>query len=85
MMQVADPLKMGHCYRVIDLNHCNPLYRKRLIAMGFTPGSTFELTRLAPLGDPIEIKIKGYSVALRRKELLTIHFEAVITNDHTEC
>ena len=77
MTQVEKNIQIGHCYEVIHLNDCDHLYRKRLMAMGFIPGAIFELTRLAPLGDPIEVKIKGYSLALRRKELLTIHFKDV--------
>jgi len=41
---------------------------KRLLDMGLTPGSRIELRRVAPLGDPIEIKVKGYSLSLRKNE-----------------
>lgn len=77
MTQKEKNIQIGRSYQVVHLNECEPMYRKRLISMGFTPGAVFELTRLAPLGDPIEIKIKGCSLAVRRKELMTIHFEDV--------
>ncbi|MCX8065276.1 MAG: ferrous iron transport protein A [Candidatus Hydrogenedentes bacterium] len=43
-------------------------YRKRLLDLGLIPGTQFKIVREAPLGDPIEIEVKGYSLALRRKD-----------------
>ncbi len=42
--------------------------RHRLMEMGLTKGTTIEVIRLAPLGDPIEISIRGYRLSLRRRE-----------------
>ena len=41
---------------------------RRLVEMGLTPGSVVEMGRVAPLGDPIEIKVKGYHLSLRKEE-----------------
>jgi Fe2+ transport system protein FeoA len=41
---------------------------KRLLDMGVTPGSLVEMRRVAPLGDPLEIKVKGYNLSLRKEE-----------------
>lgn len=41
---------------------------QRLAEMGFTLGQTVRVIRFAPLGDPMQIRIRGFSVALRRKE-----------------
>ena len=41
---------------------------ERLEEMGMTPGETVEVVRYAPMGDPIEIKIRGYLLSLRRQE-----------------
>ena len=41
---------------------------KRLVEMGLTPGSVVEMGRVAPLGDPIEIKVRGYHLSLRKEE-----------------
>jgi len=43
-------------------------YRKKLLAMGITPGTPFKVVRVAPLGDPVEIRVRGYLVSLRREE-----------------
>ncbi|MCE5314916.1 metal-dependent transcriptional regulator [bacterium] len=42
--------------------------RKRLMEMGVTSNATFEVVRAAPFGDPIEIKIRGYHLSLRKSE-----------------
>ncbi len=42
--------------------------RHRLMEMGLTRGTMIEVIRLAPLGDPIEISVRGYRLSLRRKE-----------------
>ena len=41
---------------------------ERIEEMGVTPGEAIEVVRYAPLGDPIEIKIRGYSLSLRKEE-----------------
>lgn len=46
----------------------SPAYRKKLLAMGMTPGTAFKIVRKAPLGDPIEIQIRGYLISLRKQE-----------------
>lgn len=50
-------------------------YRQHLLAMGFTPGTPFILQRIAPLGDPIVIQIRGVEICLRRKEAQEIHVQ----------
>ncbi len=42
--------------------------RKRLLEMGVTPGATLKVTGKAPLGDPIEILVRGYKLTLRKNE-----------------
>lgn len=42
--------------------------RRRLLAMGLVPGETVTLTAVAPLGDPLELTVKGYRLSLRRDE-----------------
>ena len=36
--------------------------------MGLTPGVRFDVTRVAPMGDPVEIRVRGYRLSLRRDE-----------------
>ncbi len=50
--------------------------RRRIMDMGFTPGGELEVERLAPLGDPMEFKIRGYHISLRHEEAANIHVRA---------
>jgi ferrous iron transport protein A len=43
-------------------------YRQKLLSMGLTPGTAFRVTRVAPMGDPVEIAVRGFSLSLRRNE-----------------
>lgn len=43
-------------------------FRKHLLTMGLTPGTKVTLVRVAPLGDPIEIKVRGFSLTIRKNE-----------------
>jgi DtxR family Mn-dependent transcriptional regulator len=51
--------------------------RRRLLDMGATAGTLVEVERVAPLGDPVEVKIKGYHLSLRREEAERIRVKAV--------
>ncbi len=42
--------------------------RKRMVDMGMTPGTVVEVERVAPLGDPIAIRVKRYRLMLRKAE-----------------
>lgn len=46
--------------------------RQRLMEMGLTKGTLVEVIRLAPLGDPIEISVRGYRLSLRKREAAAI-------------
>jgi ferrous iron transport protein A len=43
-------------------------HRGRLLEMGVLVGTSIELVRFAPLGDPVEIKVRGYNLSLRKHE-----------------
>lgn len=51
-------------------------YRKKLLAMGLTPGTPFTITRVAPLGDPVEIAVRGFRLSLRRHEAAALRVES---------
>lgn len=48
--------------------------RKKLLSFGVTPNTIIEVIRVAPLGDPIEIKVRGYMLSLRKNRIRTINF-----------
>ncbi len=53
---------------VIKLVKGEGVIRRRLFDMGVTPGAEVELVKKAPLGDPLEYKIRNYALTLRKKE-----------------
>jgi ferrous iron transport protein A len=75
-MKFSD-LKTGQTARVIALTQGDKVYRQRLIAMGVLPGTAFTVSRLAPLGDPIEIEIRGFALSLRKDEAAIIQIELI--------
>ena len=48
--------------------HVPPADKARLMEMGLLVGTQVELVRFAPLGDPVEIKVRGYNLTLRKHE-----------------
>ncbi len=42
--------------------------KRRLVEMGITPGTRLTVTKRAPLGDPIEIQLRGYKLTIRRQD-----------------
>ena len=49
--------------------------RRRLFDMGVTPGAKVELRKKAPMGDPIEVTIRGYELSLRKSEAKLVNIE----------
>jgi len=74
-MQFSD-LKVGMMARVVAVNDV-AITHPRLLEMGLTPGAEFRVVKVAPLGDPIEIEIRGYKLCLRRREARGIELERV--------
>ena len=57
-------LAVGECGQVLSVAG-DPDVRRRLLEMGFCNGATVEVIRRAPLGDPIEFRLRGYHLSLR--------------------
>ena len=53
------------------------MIKKRIVDMGMVPGAVVEVERYAPLGDPIEIKVKGYHLSLRKEDASLIMIELI--------
>ena len=52
-------------------------YRQKLMRMGLVKGENFTVVRKAPMGDPIELKIKGYSLTVRKDEADALDVEII--------
>lgn len=70
-------LKSGQKARVTAIKKGDNVYRQRLIAMGILPGTEFTVSRVAPLGDPVEIEVRGFALSLRKDEAAIIEIELV--------
>jgi ferrous iron transport protein A len=67
-------LKPGDSGTVISVGKKGPI-RRRIMDMGVTPGVVVKVIKVAPLGDPIEINIRGYELSLRKEEAQYILIE----------
>ncbi len=65
-------LKPGDTAQVAGYEPGEPAYRQKLLALGLTRGVEFQVIKAAPLGDPIEIEVRGYRLSLRKLEASTI-------------
>ncbi|MFW5801460.1 MAG: FeoA family protein [Spirochaeta sp.] len=52
-------------------------YRSKLLSMGVTPGTEIRVIRFAPMGDPMELELRGYRLSLRRSECQAVMVERV--------
>lgn len=60
-------LQVGDRAEIVSVEAAGSI-RKRLLEMGVRKGVTLEVERVAPLGDPVEVKLMGYHLSLRRAE-----------------
>lgn len=65
-------LKPGEKGVVIQINTGNLFLRRRLYDMGVTLGTRVQVKKIAPLGDPVCINLRGYELSLRKEELKRI-------------
>lgn len=74
-MQIRlDEFKIGQSGEVVRLNAEGKI-RRRLFDMGITPGASVILRKVAPLGDPIQVTIRGYELSLRKEEASAVVME----------
>ena len=73
-MNIRD-MQVGDAGRVAGFEEGSRSYRKKLLAMGLTPGTTFSVTRVAPMGDPVEITVRGFKLSLRKDEAAAVQVE----------
>ncbi len=63
---------------VIKTVNAEPRIKRRLFDMGVTPGAEVYLKKRAPLGDPIEVTIRGYELTLRKTEADAVTMEETL-------
>ena len=65
-------LKKGEKAEVISIGIENALLKRRMLDMGITKGVIVSVKKVAPLGDPIDIELRGYELCLRKNDLSSI-------------
>lgn len=70
-------LKVGDRARVAGFTEGGRAYRRKLLAMGLTPNIELTIVRVAPLGDPVEVRVRGSSVSLRKSEAEALRVERI--------
>ena len=66
-LTLAD-LRPGQAAAIQGYAPGNPAYRSKLLALGLTPGTSLRVLKVAPLGDPIEVEVRGFNLSLRKQE-----------------
>ncbi len=73
-MKTLREVRVGESARVVRL-HGEGAVRRRIMDMGITRGTELHVRKVAPLGDPIELNVRGYELSLRRADAEMIEVE----------
>jgi ferrous iron transport protein A len=76
-MKRLSELKTGQKGKILQIGALGPL-KRRLMDMGVLKGEEIEVCKVAPFGDPIEVKVKSYNLSFRKKEAEGITVEEII-------
>lgn len=72
-----DQLAKGMKAKVTNIHTPDHMFKRRLMDMGITEGVQIKIKKIAPLGDPIDIELRGYELCLRIKDLAFIEVEVM--------
>ena len=73
-MKTLKQIKIGGTAKVVKI-HGEGALKRRIMDMGLTKGTEVKVRKVAPLGDPIEITVRGYELSLRKEDAETIEVE----------
>ena len=68
-------LKIGQRAKVLGIHMDKPDIRRHLLDMGITRGTEILIKKIAPLGDPVDIELRGYELCIRKEEMKNIDVE----------
>ncbi|MCI8323739.1 MAG: ferrous iron transport protein A [Lachnospiraceae bacterium] len=75
-MKTLRESKVGDTVRVVKL-HGEGAVKRRIMDMGLTKGVDVQIRKVAPLGDPIEVTVRGYELSIRKADAEMIEVESV--------
>ena len=67
-------IKPGNAAKIARINGAGPV-KRRIMDMGLTKGTEVTVRKVAPLGDPIELTVRGYELSIRKDEAAAIDVE----------
>lgn len=73
-MRTLKQVKIGETVKVVKL-HGEGAVKRRIMDMGLTKGTEVYVRKVAPLGDPIEVTVRGYELSLRKADVEEIEVE----------
>lgn len=73
-MKTLRQVKIGDQAVVVKL-HGEGAVRRRIMDMGITKGAVVQIRKVAPLGDPIEVTVRGYELSIRKEDAQMIEIE----------
>jgi ferrous iron transport protein A len=80
-MQTLQTVRPGASVRVVKLHGDGDaqkrVLKQRLMGMGITRGAEIFVRRVAPLGDPVEVRVRGYELSLRKEDTGIIEIEEI--------
>lgn len=76
MKKTLNDFKIGESGTIVKVGGEGRV-RRRLFDMGLTPGAEVYLRKVAPMGDPMEITLRGYELSLRKDEAQWVELEVV--------
>jgi ferrous iron transport protein A len=76
MEKTLKEFTVGESGTVVGVTAIGPV-KRRIFDMGITPGANIVLRKVAPLGDPVEITVRGYHLSIRKAEAETIRMKPI--------
>jgi len=70
-------MNAGQTAEITGYQAGNAAYRAKLLALGLTRGARIKLVNVAPLGDPVELEVRGFHLSLRREEASVVSVKGV--------
>lgn len=78
MSKKLHEMKIGETSKIAGYEKNNERYREKLLSMGLTRGTEITLVKIAPLGDPVEISVRGFKLSLRKDEAKVLLLEGEV-------
>lgn len=70
-------LRVGQSGKVLSLHFDKPEIRRHLLDMGITKGTLIIVKKVSPMGDPVDIELRGYELCIRKEEMKNIDVEVL--------